>query len=393
MMRRLDLKRPLAAGLTVVFALAAGALASPASAEGTRGIHAWVTVDAVRPAVGCSVGVAVEVREAGEALTDTEVSIALFVDDAPVASDRSLTDGAGLAHLSVDTGGTYAGADGWLDVNIAGGYVGGLSLFPGGDRCDGEGASLALTAEVPEAPGGGRSAGGDASVDISIGDVTISGSGDISVDVDVGDTTGGGAQVHDEDAAVSAGPTANGAGVFLPVGTHGQERTLSCEYAALQIATGAVGDEVPEAWFVDVVGRSENPHWGFRGDIDGAWGGTDDYGVYAEALVPALDAFGFHGEAFYGGGDLSALTERLDRGMPTLVWIGRWGDTAYDASTEDGTRFKLAAGMHVVVAYGYDREGVYVSDPARAAYDYYEWGDFLAMWAVLDGMGLAVAPY
>jgi uncharacterized protein YvpB len=184
--------------------------------------------------------------------------------------------------------------------------------------------------------------------------------------------------------------TGSGASFWVP--SYVQQRNLSCEYAALTIATGAWGDPVSEWAFDDLVGWSANPHWGYRGDITGWWGGTDDYGVYAEPLAAALPSVGFAGEVFYGQGDPAALTARLDRGLPTLAWIGEQGDTGFYDYADDGTPFKLAAGEHVVVAYGYDEGGVYVSDPAFGDATYYGWGDFLWMWNVFDGMALAVAP-
>jgi hypothetical protein len=48
--------------------------------------------------------------------------------------------------------------------------------------------------------------------------------------------------------------------------------------------------------------------------------------------------------------------------------------------------------MHVVVAYGYDDYGVWVSDPASGAKYQYDWGTFMTYWNVMDGMGLAVGP-
>jgi hypothetical protein len=76
--------------------------------------------------------------------------------------------------------------------------------------------------------------------------------------------------------------------------------------------------------------------------------------------------------------------------MPILTWLGYFGDTAWQQ--EDEGSYLLAPGMHVVVVYGYDEGGVYVSNPGRGSYDYYGWGDFLSMWQVLDGMALGVAP-
>lgn len=168
-----------------------------------------------------------------------------------------------------------------------------------------------------------------------------------------------------------------------------QAFSLSCEYAAAYIATAGFGWGVPESAFIERIGYSANPHWGYRGNIHGSWGGADDYGVYPEALVPTLNEFGFVGDVFYGG-DTSSLTARIDAGMPVLTWLGYFGDTAW--LQEDEGSYQLAPGMHVVTVYGYDNWGVYVSNPGRGAYDYYFWGDFLSMWNVLDGMALAVAP-
>ncbi len=168
-----------------------------------------------------------------------------------------------------------------------------------------------------------------------------------------------------------------------------QTYSLSCEYAAAHIATAVFGWGVPESAFLERIGSSANPHWGYRGNIFGAWGGTDDYGIYPEALVPTLNEFGFTGDVFYGA-DSSALISRIDAGMPVMTWLGYFGDTAW--LQEDEGSYLLAPGMHVVTIYGYDDGGVYVSNPGRGNYDYYAWGDFLSMWSVLDGMALGIAP-
>lgn len=180
------------------------------------------------------------------------------------------------------------------------------------------------------------------------------------------------------------------AGTILPgVFTYQQQRSLSCEYASLAIATTLLGRPVSEHDFVALVPSSENPHWGYRGNIDGEWGNTTDYGVYAGPLVPALAAVGFTGEAFYG--EAGDLRRELDLGRPVVVWLGMWGDGgSFDAWTADGARFQLTTGMHVMVAYGYDEERVYITDPGTAVLREYDWTTFATMWAVMDGMALSV---
>lgn len=137
------------------------------------------------------------------------------------------------------------------------------------------------------------------------------------------------------------------------------------------------------------IGQSANPHWGYRGDITGVWGGTDDYGVYPEALVPTLNEFGFTADVFYGG-DPASVTARLDAGTPVLTWLGYFGDNVWQQDDEGS--YLLAPGMHVVTIYGYDDYGVYLANPGRGSFEYYGWDDFLAKWNVLNGMALAVAP-
>ncbi|CAA9562985.1 MAG: Spore_germination_protein_YaaH [uncultured Thermomicrobiales bacterium] len=186
------------------------------------------------------------------------------------------------------------------------------------------------------------------------------------------------------------GQTRSAAAEGMWVPTYVQQRNLSCEFAALTIATGAYGGWVDEWSFEASVGYDSNPHIGFRGDINGWWGNTWDYGVYPEALARALPDFGFSGEVLYGGS--GTLTDRLDFGVPTLVWLGLWGDTGWYETDEFGATYKLVPGYHVMVAYGYDADGVYLSDPANGSYTFYDWGTFLWMWYAMDGMGLAVWP-
>ena len=179
---------------------------------------------------------------------------------------------------------------------------------------------------------------------------------------------------------------------FIDVPTYTQQRNLSCEYASLVIAMGSYDVWVSEWVFDEMVPPSDNPHWGYRGDINGWWGNTTDYGVYPEPLVGPLAQLGFRGEVFYAQGDSSALTNFLDNGVPVVLWLGLWGDQSFYEYAEDGTPYKLNAGYHVVVAYGYDESGVYAADPATGSTVSWTWGDFMWMWDALDGMSMAVWP-
>jgi len=340
--------------LMAVLAVAIGGpLATPSAMAQSTSVDTWVEVGTRTPDVGCVVNVSAEVRSGGAGVDGAEVSVMLS-DDASrelISSDRSITDGSGVASLSFDTSEGYGGQKTWLDVLVNGSYLGGVSIFiTGGGACAGAPESLQL--------------GGDVS---TVADTTV-----------------------ESGAAAEVQAASTGGAVIIPgIITYAQQRNLSCEYAAVAIATGTLGNWVSEYDIEAQIGLSDNPHWGYRGDITGAWGNTTDYGIYAEALVPALNAYGFSGEVSYDGRD--ALTAQIAAGHPTIVWLGLWGDQSVDEYTADGTRYQVTAGMHVMVAYGYDDGGVYLSDPATGGLRYYDWGTFQWMWDVMDNMALGVS--
>ena len=68
-----------------------------------------------------------------------------------------------------------------------------------------------------------------------------------------------------------------------------QAWALSCEYAATSAATADHGSTISQRTFLTAIGHDDNPHKGFRGSIYGSWGGTTDYGVYADPILSVLD--------------------------------------------------------------------------------------------------------
>src|SRR4051794_15177595 len=314
-------------------------------------VSGWATLGSVTPAAGCLLDASIEVRDASAGVGDVSVGADLVHDGQVVWSDWGMTGSDGLAYLTVDTSWAAPGYEAWMDVIVGGEYAGGMPIsITDSGGCSDNPDMVELSAEVALAPENGTA--------------------------------------QNWSTAPAPGPDAVMVGVPLYV----QKRNLSCEYASLVIAMGAYGVSVSEYDFDDLVGSSDNPHLGYRGDISGWWGNTDDYGVYADALLPALSHFGFWGDDFYGHGDATQLKAYLDQDVPVLVWVGLWGDTGFYDYSSDGTPYKLAAGQHVVVAYGYDDGGVYVSDPAHGTKRFFDWATFMNYWNVLDGMSLAIGP-
>ena len=342
------MRRALSLGMMAALAIAIGGpLAAPSAIAQSSTVDAFVEVGTQTPDAGCLVDVSAEIRSGGSGVNGAEVTVALS-DDASgevLSSDSSVTDGSGIAWLVFDTSTGYGGQKAWMELLVNGAYVGGRTIWiTGGGACSGAPSLLDLSGDVP----------------------TIT------------------------DVAVETEAASTGGQVIVPgIITYSQQRNLSCEYAAISIATGTLGNWISEYDIEAQIGLSDNPHWGYRGNITGAWGNTTDYGIYPEALVPALNAYGFNGEVFYGGRD--ALLAQINAGHPTLVWLGLWGDMSAYEYTADGTRYQVTAGMHVMVAYGYDDSGVYLSDPANGGLTYYDWGTFHWMWDVMDDMALGVS--
>ncbi len=328
-----------------------GSIVPSSALADSRNVDSWIELSTVTPAPGCAIEVSVEVRSGGAPVTGVEIELALHQDTNLIAADYGVTNDSGIDFLSVDTSDVVPGVGYWLDINLGGNYLTGTSIVGSSDGC-GAPKSITATGAVTVVPG---------------------------------------ASSNTSEGASRSGMTGTGAGAKVYVPTYQQQRNLSCEFAAIHIATSAFSNPVSEFSLDDVVGLSPNPHLGYRGNINGMWGNTDDYGVYAQPLSWALAQYGYVGDAFYGAGDDSTLTSRLDNGWPVVVWMAMWGDQSF-RTDYDGQSFTLVPGMHVMVAYGYDSDGVYLSDPGTGTYRFYDWGSFNAMWNVLDGMGLAVYP-
>ena len=171
-----------------------------------------------------------------------------------------------------------------------------------------------------------------------------------------------------------------------------QAWALSCEYAATSAATAMYGTVVTQWRLRTDIGTDPNPHKGFRGDIMGTWGGTTDYGVYAEPIAATLRRYGFaHSYVFYGGAD--NLRAEIAAGRPVVAWVtGTWKPSSRQVLRDaSGDRYSLIPDEHAVTVYEYDGDGVWVMDPAGPDKYRVSWDRFLTAWDQLDDMALVVA--
>jgi uncharacterized protein YvpB len=170
-----------------------------------------------------------------------------------------------------------------------------------------------------------------------------------------------------------------------------QQRTLSCEYSATRAAVARWGVNIEEHEFINAIGFNANPHIAFRGNINGVFGGTTDYGIYPEPIALFLNTRGFHTKLLIGG--LDELKAEIAMGRPVVVWVpagAGWG-SPFETSFE-GANFKLMPYEHAVNIYGYNEGGVFVADPGFGTYDFYSWDAFSRAWSYLDNMAMSIWP-
>jgi uncharacterized protein YvpB len=169
-----------------------------------------------------------------------------------------------------------------------------------------------------------------------------------------------------------------------------QQHSLSCESSAASMAANFFGVTASEQGILDALPRHENPHLGFRGNVDGPYGGIEDYGVYAEPIRAALAELGLEVEHLSGG--IEAIREHLRQGRLVIAWI------TYELQPQSPSQVLLSDGQvvtlvpyeHVVLVVGYNQEGLWVNDPYSGTRTFYAEGDFVRSFAYLGNMGLVV---
>jgi uncharacterized protein YvpB len=138
-----------------------------------------------------------------------------------------------------------------------------------------------------------------------------------------------------------------------------QEHSLTCEAATARMVATYLGKPVAEAWIQEQLGQDNNPHKGFRGEMDAEFGGTVNYGVYAEPLARVLQSLGLRADVRYDT-SYADLRAALDQGQPVIVWLSQFAVPGY---YEQPGGYRLVPGEHSYVVVGYGDMGLVVNDP------------------------------
>ena len=150
-----------------------------------------------------------------------------------------------------------------------------------------------------------------------------------------------------------------GKSVLLRVPVLAQAHSLTCEAAAARMVAAYLGKPATEAWIQGQLGQDDNPHKGFRGDMDAEFGGIVNYGIYAEPLAQALRSLGLSADVRYNIG-YADLRAALDNGQPVIVWLSQFAAPGY---FDQPGGYRLVPGEHSYVVVGYDAAGLVINDP------------------------------
>lgn len=149
------------------------------------------------------------------------------------------------------------------------------------------------------------------------------------------------------------------------------------------------GYPIDEIEFFNALPVSDDPDFGFVGDVHAPWGQTPPYGygVHAGPVAKLLRSYGVNAEA-RNNMTFDALKAELSAGRPVIVWVvGRVGrGTPVVYTSLEGREITVARFEHTVILIGYTPLEVTVLD----GYWVYsrQIGDFLHSWDVLGNMAV-----
>jgi uncharacterized protein YvpB len=180
--------------------------------------------------------------------------------------------------------------------------------------------------------------------------------------------------------------------LVLDAPVYKQGHSLSCESSAAAMAANFFGVNLSEEAILASLPRHDNPHRGFRGNVDGPYGGISDYGVYAEPIRLVLANSGLQVSHLHGG--IDEIRAHLRRERVVIAWVtyDLQVETPLRVTTSDGQLVTLVPYEHAVLVTGYNRDGLWVNDPYAGTQAFFPAGDFARSFAYLGNMGLVVGP-
>lgn len=172
----------------------------------------------------------------------------------------------------------------------------------------------------------------------------------------------------------AATPKSGGGAAGLPaeariLGLRGDDQTLplSCEARSAADWASFFGFTIQELDFQDRLPRSDDPDYGFVGDVMGVWGNIPprSYGVHAGPVADLLREYGLPATARRGM-TFDELKAEIAAGRPVIAWVVGHvnAGTPQIYTSRAGRQVTVSAREHTVIVVGYTPEVVFVQDGA-----------------------------
>ncbi len=168
---------------------------------------------------------------------------------------------------------------------------------------------------------------------------------------------------------------------------HHQLLALDCETAAAVDWAAYFGVKIDELEFQRSLPISDNPDYGFAGNVNGVWGKVppDGYGVYAGPVADELNSYGLSAKA-YKNYTFTQLEADLARNVPVIAWVTGNVEPGIPQTYRDalGRSVVVAPFEHVILITGYSE--TYIRYLSEGVPQFASIKRFLASWGVLGNM-------
>ena len=172
---------------------------------------------------------------------------------------------------------------------------------------------------------------------------------------------------------------------------HKQAYSLSCEAATAVDWAGYFDVDILEYDFQVALPHSENPDYGFVGDVNSPWGQIPPYayGVHSGPVADLLVEYGLPAKSVKGY-TLDEVRQQLSESKPVIAWvIGRmvWSPSVEYVDSEGRTAV-VAPYEHAVILTGYDITADTIRFMSNGKFYDVPTETFLTSWAVLGNMAV-----
>lgn len=140
---------------------------------------------------------------------------------------------------------------------------------------------------------------------------------------------------------------------------HKQYFPLGCEASVAVDWAAYYGVEINEFEFQHSLPLSDNPDFGFVGNVEDPWGQVPpySYGVHAGPIAALLRTYGLNAVGLKGY-TIEELKQQIAEDNPVIAWVigNVVGGVPYEYTDLEGNKTIVAAYEHVIIVIGYNEE-------------------------------------